>query len=214
MTQPLTGRGGRVPGRACSPLANVITAPAPLAADWKDSYLQRALARACPFSRSDRARNDHRIVIGRHLVRMVWRERPGRGPVSRQRPPAGSSTAVLPSPHKDDPPGKDKGNWSYQRQKGASVLAGGCDLRSAREWLLPYGPVSASAGWRRTGRNSAPRRQRRSHRDDGCDQADQGRILRLCELPPGESDTQGQRGRYEGCNRARYRDGLLFSLRP
>src|SRR5436190_22573438 len=76
-------------------------------------------------------------------------------------------------------------------KRGHPFWPEGATLRSAREWLLPDGPVSASAGWRRTGRNSAPRRQRRSHRDDGCDQADQGRILRLCELPPGESDTQG-----------------------
>ena len=86
--------------------------------------------------------------------------------------------------------------------------------RRGRPVAAVSGPLSASAGWRRTGRNSAPRRQCRSHRDDGCDQADQGRILRLCQLPPGESDTQGQRARYEGRNRARYRDGLLFSLRP
>ena len=87
-------------------------------------------------------------------------------------------------------------------------------LGSASEWLLPARSGLGLAGWRRTGRNSAPRRQGRGHRDDGGDQADQGRILRLGELPPSESDTQGQRRRYEGRNGARYCDGLLFGLRP
>jgi Acetyltransferase (GNAT) domain len=56
------------------------------------------------------------------------------------------------------------------------------------------GTVSASTSWRRPGVHGDPRRQCRDHGDDGCDQADQGRILRRRELPPGESDTQGQRG--------------------
>jgi hypothetical protein len=39
MTQPLTGRGARVLGRSLLTLANVITAAAPLAADWNDSHI-------------------------------------------------------------------------------------------------------------------------------------------------------------------------------
>ena len=65
---------------------------------------------------------------------------------------------------------------------------------------LPIFGLGCSAGAAALGRlrrvhlDLAPRRQCGDHCDDGCDQADQGRILRLCELPPGESDTQGQRG--------------------
>jgi hypothetical protein len=39
MTQPLTGREGRVLGRSLLTLANVITAAAPLAADWNESHI-------------------------------------------------------------------------------------------------------------------------------------------------------------------------------
>ena len=79
--------------------------------------------------------------------------------------------------------------------KNASAQVKGCDPQvSWRMAVAVHGPVSASASWRRTSLNSAPRRQCRDHCDDGGNQADQGRILRLRELPPGESDTQGQRG--------------------
>src|SRR5580704_17863597 len=39
MSQALEGRGGRVLGRSLLTLANVITAAAPLAADWNDSHI-------------------------------------------------------------------------------------------------------------------------------------------------------------------------------
>jgi hypothetical protein len=39
MTQPIAGRQGRVLGRSLLTLANVITAAAPLAADWNDSHI-------------------------------------------------------------------------------------------------------------------------------------------------------------------------------
>jgi hypothetical protein len=39
MTQPFAGRGGRVLGKSLLTLANVITAVAPLAADWNDSHI-------------------------------------------------------------------------------------------------------------------------------------------------------------------------------
>ena len=39
MTQPFAGRRGRVLGRGLLTLANVITAAAPLAADWNDSHI-------------------------------------------------------------------------------------------------------------------------------------------------------------------------------
>jgi hypothetical protein len=39
MTEPFAGRGGRVPGKSLLTLANVITAVAPLAADWNDSHI-------------------------------------------------------------------------------------------------------------------------------------------------------------------------------
>ena len=39
MTQPSPGRGGRVLGKSLLTLANVITAVAPLAADWNDSHI-------------------------------------------------------------------------------------------------------------------------------------------------------------------------------
>ena len=39
MSQALEGRGGRVLGRSLLTVANVITAAAPLAADWNDSHI-------------------------------------------------------------------------------------------------------------------------------------------------------------------------------
>jgi uncharacterized protein DUF6640 len=39
MSQAPVGRGGRVLGRSLLTLANVITAAAPLAADWNDSHI-------------------------------------------------------------------------------------------------------------------------------------------------------------------------------
>jgi hypothetical protein len=39
MTQPFAGQGGRVLGKSLLTLANVITAAAPLAADWNDSHI-------------------------------------------------------------------------------------------------------------------------------------------------------------------------------
>jgi hypothetical protein len=39
MAQALAGRGGRVLGRSLLTLANVITAAAPLVADWNDSHI-------------------------------------------------------------------------------------------------------------------------------------------------------------------------------
>ena len=39
MSQALAGRGGRVLGRSLLTLANLITAAAPLAADWNDSHI-------------------------------------------------------------------------------------------------------------------------------------------------------------------------------
>lgn len=39
MTQPSPGRGGRVLGKSLLTLANIITAAAPLAADWNDSHI-------------------------------------------------------------------------------------------------------------------------------------------------------------------------------
>ena len=39
MSQAIAGRGGRVLGRSLLTLANVITAAAPLAADWNDSHI-------------------------------------------------------------------------------------------------------------------------------------------------------------------------------
>lgn len=39
MSKPLTGQGGRLLGRGLLTLANVITAVAPLAADWNDSHI-------------------------------------------------------------------------------------------------------------------------------------------------------------------------------
>ncbi|MGN6793087.1 MAG: DUF6640 family protein [Streptosporangiaceae bacterium] len=39
MTEYLAGRGGRTLGRSLLTLANVITALAPLAADWNDSHI-------------------------------------------------------------------------------------------------------------------------------------------------------------------------------
>lgn len=39
MIQPFAGRGGRVLGKSLLTLANVITAVAPLAADWNDSHI-------------------------------------------------------------------------------------------------------------------------------------------------------------------------------
>jgi hypothetical protein len=39
MTQALAGGGGRMLGRSLLTLANVITAAAPLAADWNDSHI-------------------------------------------------------------------------------------------------------------------------------------------------------------------------------
>jgi hypothetical protein len=39
MTQPFPGRGGPVLGRSLLTLANVITAAAPIAADWNDSHI-------------------------------------------------------------------------------------------------------------------------------------------------------------------------------
>jgi hypothetical protein len=39
MTQPQAGDGGRIIGRSLLTLANVITAVAPLAADWNDSHI-------------------------------------------------------------------------------------------------------------------------------------------------------------------------------
>ena len=77
---------------------------------------------------------------------------------------------------------------------GGSPTSGWARLAGPADSAPYSGPVPVSASGRRPGLNSAPRRQCRDHCDDGCDQTDQGRILRLCELPPGESDTQGQRG--------------------
>ena len=39
MTQPLAGQGGRRLGRSLLTVANVITAVAPVAADWNDSHI-------------------------------------------------------------------------------------------------------------------------------------------------------------------------------
>ena len=39
MTQPQAGDGGRIVGKSLLTLANVITAVAPLAADWNDSHI-------------------------------------------------------------------------------------------------------------------------------------------------------------------------------
>ena len=39
MSQALEGRGGRVLGRSLLTVANLITAAAPLAADWNDSHI-------------------------------------------------------------------------------------------------------------------------------------------------------------------------------
>jgi len=39
MTQPFAGRQGRLLGRSLLTLANVITAVAPVAADWNDSHI-------------------------------------------------------------------------------------------------------------------------------------------------------------------------------
>jgi hypothetical protein len=39
MDQVLAGRGGRLLGRSLLTLANVITAAAPVAADWNDSHI-------------------------------------------------------------------------------------------------------------------------------------------------------------------------------
>lgn len=39
MTQPQAGDGGRIVGKSLLSLANVITAVAPLAADWNDSHI-------------------------------------------------------------------------------------------------------------------------------------------------------------------------------
>ena len=39
MTQPLAGQGGPVLGKSLLTVANVITAVAPLAADWNDSHI-------------------------------------------------------------------------------------------------------------------------------------------------------------------------------
>src|SRR5690242_2672209 len=39
MSHPFPGRGGRVLGRSLLTLANVITAAAPMAADWNDSHI-------------------------------------------------------------------------------------------------------------------------------------------------------------------------------
>lgn len=39
MAQPIGGRRGRVLGRSLLTLANVITAVAPVAADWNDSHI-------------------------------------------------------------------------------------------------------------------------------------------------------------------------------
>lgn len=39
MTQPQAGQGGRMLGKSLLTLANVITALAPLAADWNDSHI-------------------------------------------------------------------------------------------------------------------------------------------------------------------------------
>ena len=39
MSQPFSGRGGRMLGRSLLTVANVITAVAPVAADWNDSHI-------------------------------------------------------------------------------------------------------------------------------------------------------------------------------
>src|SRR5215471_829641 len=39
MSQPFSGRGGRMLGRGLLTVANVITAAAPVAADWNDSHI-------------------------------------------------------------------------------------------------------------------------------------------------------------------------------
>jgi hypothetical protein len=39
MTQPMVGQGGRTLGKSLLTLANVITAVAPVAADWNDSHI-------------------------------------------------------------------------------------------------------------------------------------------------------------------------------
>ena len=39
MTEPVSGRSGRLVGRSLLTLANVITVAAPIAADWNDSHI-------------------------------------------------------------------------------------------------------------------------------------------------------------------------------
>ena len=50
MTQQCAGRGGRVLGKSLLTLANVITAVAPLAADWNDSHISTSAGPRMPVS--------------------------------------------------------------------------------------------------------------------------------------------------------------------
>jgi hypothetical protein len=93
MTQPFASRDGRVLGKSLLTLANVITAVAPLAADWNDSHIfnDRWPAHA-RFHGVTALADDHHIVKCQHLVRMVWLI--GRRPLSavQRDDPSGMTT--------------------------------------------------------------------------------------------------------------------------
>jgi hypothetical protein len=50
MTEALAGRGGRVLGKSLLTLANVITAAAPVAADWNARTFSTTAGRRMPVS--------------------------------------------------------------------------------------------------------------------------------------------------------------------
>jgi Family of unknown function (DUF6640) len=100
MTRPVAARGGRLLGRGLLTLANVITAAAPVAADWNDSHVfnERWPAHA-RFPRRDRAGDGGNAVVCQHLVHLVRRERPADGPVLCGGGSGGLLGALLPGPH-------------------------------------------------------------------------------------------------------------------
>ena len=97
MTQPFASRGGRVLGKSLLTLANVITAVAPLAADWNDSHIfnERWPAHARFHGVTALCMT---ATLSSANIWSVWssRERPDHGPVLCGSGPGGLLGPLLP----------------------------------------------------------------------------------------------------------------------